>query len=148
MLAAPLILLGAFAVVLRVYVAAHTASGAEMAPSDLHTAETMMHVTFPPSARVVAWHLDASGMDEYLRVKVEMAAEDWPAFLASTPLRDEPLDEGHHGYFGQDDGAWDPHQPAHLQAQQTMLPGGKVLNLGVDLGTPGKAVVYLVYFGT
>jgi hypothetical protein len=109
--------------------------------------EGLAHVKFPPSTRVRTWHTER-GIDEYLEIKFEMAAGDWPEFLSSSPLRSETLDEMHRTEVGADHDAWDPNKPAHLRAGQVGLPEGKVLNLGFDDSRHDVVVVYLVYFGT
>jgi hypothetical protein len=76
-------------------------STAKAVPSvdDMRQVEEETHLKFPASARVLMW--DAEGrMDSYLRLKVEMAAKDWPAFIAASPFRDQPLAEEARGGSG------------------------------------------------
>jgi hypothetical protein len=74
---------------------------------EMHEIERETYLTFPPSTRVLMW--DAGrGIDAYLEMKFEIAASDWPGFLASSPFRDHPLQEGAWADLPPDHGAWDP----------------------------------------
>jgi hypothetical protein len=104
-------------------------------------------LTIPPSARLLYSHRE-SGMDDRVTLKVEMKAADWPAFLAGTPVRADGFRPGTRGFLGQDDGAWNPHKASQLRTAQAVLPGQRMLNIGVDDSQPEVVIVYIVNHGT
>src|SRR5258708_30698118 len=56
---------------------------------ELREVERETHLTFPASMRILFW--DAKrGKDPYFQIKFEMAAADWPSFIAGSPFRDQP----------------------------------------------------------
>ncbi|HEV3189749.1 MAG TPA: hypothetical protein VGY54_04585 [Polyangiaceae bacterium] len=124
-------------------------STAKAVPSvdDMRQIEEETHLKFPASARVLMW--DPGGrMDSYLRLKVEMAAADWPAFIAASPFRAQPLAKEARASLGLDDGAWGPGTVADLLKGQVWLPNARSLNLGADLSRPDVVVVYVRWFET
>ena len=114
---------------------------------EMREIERDTHLAFPASTRVIMW--DAGrGIDAYLQMKFEIAASDWPGFLASSPFRDHPLREGGWADLLPDHGAWDPDKVAHLVKGDVQLPNVRSLNLGADMSWPNVVVVYLFWFAT
>ena len=112
--------------------------------AELREAEQETHLTFPASKRILFW--DAwRGNGPYLRMKLEMAAADWPAFVAASPFRDQPLQKDASAYLGADHGVWSPYQVAHLVQGRVWQPAIFDLSLGADLSRPDVVVVYLVW---
>ena len=105
-------------------------------------------VTFPPSTRLLGVQREEGGMDSAVFLKVEMAAAEFPAFLASTPLDPGALRNGTRGFLGSDQGFWDPHRAARIRTGQAILAGNRALNVGVDDSNPNVAVVYIVLHDT
>lgn len=105
------------------------------------------HLTFPANHRILYWE-SGRGIDGYMRLKVEMPAAAWPAFIAASPFRDEPLQEGDWGELGTDEGPWDPGKVTHLRNGQVQLPNARYLNLGADMSRPDVVVVYVYWYET
>jgi hypothetical protein len=122
----------------------HADDGASSVPTvdDLREAEHETHLTFPANKRILLWKTTRAE-NPRLRMKFEMAAEDWPAFVAASPFRDRPLREEGGANLGADYGAWDPYEVPHLIEGEVRLPA--ILNLGADMSRPGVVVVYLVW---
>jgi hypothetical protein len=114
---------------------------------DLRRVEQETHLKFPASHRVLFWET-GRGIDAYFMMKFEMAAQDWPAFIAASPFREQPLQEGAWSDLGPDEGAWDPGRVPHLRKGQVELPNVRSLNLGADVSRPDVVVVYLFWFET
>jgi hypothetical protein len=110
---------------------------------------TLMHVTFPASTKVLMWHVD-HGMDSALQLVCEMAAADWPAFLASSPFRDGPPRAHGGGQFGPEQATWAGGNGAiaHLPSAALLSPEHMGLNLGVDTSRPEIVTVYLSCYET
>jgi hypothetical protein len=106
-----------------------------------------LNVSLPPSARVIGVERE-EGMDDRIGVKLEIPQDDWPRFIASTPIDADAFDPGARGMLGQDHGFWDPHQAPGLRTAQAPLPGARYLNIGVSAPTNGFVVVYIVNHGT
>jgi|HubBroStandDraft_1064217.scaffolds.fasta_scaffold01167_6 hypothetical protein len=112
---------------------------------DMRRVEEATHLKFPARAHVLMW---AAGgrMDAYVRMKLDMPAVDWQAFIAASPFRDQPLREDAPASLGADRGEWVPGQVAHLLRGQIWLPGNESLNLGADMSRPEVVVVYIRWF--
>jgi hypothetical protein len=115
--------------------------------SDLREIERQTHLTFPASSRILIWDAER-GIDAYLEMKFEMAAADWPTFIASSPFRDQPLREGGFADLGTDHGGWTPSKEPHLLRGEFRLPDVRYLSLGADVSRPDVVVVYLVWYET
>ncbi len=102
---------------------------------------------FSPATRLLLVDRQ-SGIDDLLRVKVEMPSSDWPSFLASSPVKPEAFRAGARGMLGSDKGDWDPHAAKQLRTGQAIVHNNRALNLGVDDGRAGAVVVYIVSHGT
>jgi hypothetical protein len=127
----------------------HQESTAPQAPTaeEMRQIEQETHLKFPPSHRVLMW--EAGGrQDAYVRMKLEIATTDWPAFIAASPFRDQPLREDARGFLGTDQGDWDPGHVAHLLKGQVELPDARFLNVGADTSRPSVVVLYLFWFET
>jgi hypothetical protein len=107
-----------------------------------------LKLAFPPGTRLVGVLRD-SGMDDSIRVKVEMRSPDFPGFLSSTPIHAESLSPGAGGRLGPDHGFWDPHRARGLRSAQATLEGEeyRVLNIGVGEAGPDVVAVYIVNHG-
>jgi hypothetical protein len=117
-------------------------------PPSIASLNAELPVHIPASARLLGVHRE-SGMDDMTEVKLEMSAADLPAFLASSPLADVPLDAWRrHGALGPDHDFWDPDAIAGLRSAQASYPDARSFNLGVYEREPGVVVVYLCDFGT
>jgi hypothetical protein len=90
---------------------------------------------FPTAARLIGVHREW-GIDDLIAAKVEMPVSEWPTFLAKTPIERDRFSPGEQGLLGPDDGFWDPHQAKVLRTAQTLLPGGRTLNIGYDDTAP------------
>jgi hypothetical protein len=104
-------------------------------------------LAFPASTKLIGVHRE-SGMDDLIAVKVEIAAADWPGFLARTPIDPKLFSPGERGLLGPDDGFWDPHKAKNLRTAEAPLPNARVLNLGYDDSGGNVVVVYLINHGT
>jgi hypothetical protein len=107
-----------------------------------------LKLRFPPSARLVGVDRSPGGMDDAVRVKLEVAAAELPSLLAQTQIDAESFEPGTGGLFGPDQDFWDPHQSVALRSGQARREGGRVLNVGIDDRRAGSAVVYIVEHGT
>lgn len=133
-----------------VYVGLHWQGSDDMrerAPDSLESAGREVGVKFPPAARLVGVHRER-GLDDLVAVKVEMAASEWPAFLAGTPVDPKSFRAGERGLLGPDEGFWDPHKARNLRTAEVSLPDARALNIGFDDSRPGIVVVYVVNHGT
>jgi hypothetical protein len=118
-------------------------------PSDtLPALASELGIVFPPSTRLIGVQRDQGGMDSAVFLKVEMAAAEFPAFLASTPLDASAMRNGTRGFLGSDQGFWDPHRASRIRTGQAILAGNRALNVGVDDSKPHVAVVYIVHHDT
>jgi len=104
-------------------------------------------VKFPVAARLIGSARE-SGMDDRLCFKVELPASDLPAFLASSPVAADAFEPGEGGLLGPDHGFWDPSHSQRLRTGQTILPGQRALNIGIDDGRPDVVAIYVVNHGT
>lgn len=106
-----------------------------------------LSLTFPEGTKLRSVR-EESGMDSAVFAKLEFDAQQWDEFLADSPFADEPFTDEKRYLLGPDNGWWDPKKPKLLPTAQAQLPGGKVLNLGVDRGDQVRIVVYLVWHET
>jgi hypothetical protein len=104
-------------------------------------------VKFPASARLVGSARE-NGMDDRFCFKVELPASELPAFLASSPVVADAFEPGEGGLLGPDPGFWDPGRSQRLRTGQTILPGQRALNIGIDDGRPDVVAIYVVNHGT
>ena len=116
-------------------------------PDTLASLATELGVSFPPSTHLIGVRR-MNGMDDWLGLKVEMSGADWPAFLASTPVKEEGFAPGGRDRLGSDKGFWDPRQHHDLRTAQAGSAGGtRAFKLGIaGMGAP-KAVVFIVDHG-
>jgi hypothetical protein len=109
--------------------------------------EAKLGVEFPASAKALGLET-MSGMDDAVRIKVEMSRTDYPAFLESTSIPQEEIDESRRFHLGPDNDWWDPSRPSSLPTGQVILENSSVLNVGADLSDSEKAVVYIFWHQT
>jgi hypothetical protein len=104
-------------------------------------------MAFPASTKLLGVHRER-GADDLVALKVEMAAADWPGFLARTPIDATLFRPGERGLLGPDDGFWDPHKAKNLRTAEAALPNARVLNIGYDDSRGNVVVVFVVNHGT
>lgn len=107
-----------------------------------------LNLTFPPSARVLGVHRSPGGMDDAVRIKLEIAKDDLAAFLAQTQVDLQSFRPGTRGMLGADRDSWDPHQAKGLRTAQVQRAGARSLNVGVDDSGERLAILYIVEHGT
>lgn len=122
-------------------------------PSDSQPVETLaalsteLRLQFPPSTRLIGVRR-SHGMDDIVRVKLEMASGELPWLVAQTQIDPGAFYPGTRGLLGSDKDFWNPHQAPALRTGQAKRPDARALNLGIDDSRPDVAVVYLVEHGT
>ena len=102
---------------------------------------------FPPSTRVLGV-LRSNGMDDAVRVKLEIAASEFPSFLERTQIDRAALRPGTRGMLGPDKDFWDPHQSKALRTGQVARPNARSLNLGFDDSRGDSVIAYVMEHGT
>lgn len=107
-----------------------------------------LKLMFPQSAHLIGVHRSPGGMDDAVRIKLEMAKEDLPVFLAQTQVDVQSFRPGTRGMLGADRDFWDPHRAKGLRTGQVQRPGARALNVGVDDSGDRVAVLYIVEHGT
>jgi hypothetical protein len=142
---------GAVAMVCGLLACHHDSPRPPPTPEEMKEIATLAHVTFPASTKVLMWQVD-HGMDSALDIVFEMAASDWPAFLASSPFRDAPPVISKHGgaSFGPALETWAGGKDAmaRLPSAALLSPEHVGLNLGIDTSHPEIVTVYLSCFET
>ena len=108
---------------------------------------TELGLQFPPSTHLVGVRR-ASGMDDIVRVKLELQLDELPSLVEQTRIHPDDFHPGTRGMLGPDRDFWDPHQRPAIRTGQTKRPGARALNLGIDDSGPDRAIVYLVEHGT
>lgn len=109
---------------------------------------TELNLVFPPSARLIGVRRSPGGMDDAVRIKLEMAKDDLAAFLAQTHVDVQSFRPGTRGMLGADRDFWDPHQAKGLRTAQLQRAGARALNVGVDDSGERVTVLYIVEHGT
>lgn len=102
---------------------------------------------FPPSTRVLGV-LRSNGMDDAIRVKLEIGAREFPSFLEQTQIDRAALRPGTRGMLGPDRDFWDPHQSQALRTGQVARPNARSLNLGFDDSRGDVVIAYVMEHGT
>ena len=116
------------------------------APESLSQLSQQLGLAFPPSTRLVGV-LRSNGMDDAVRVKLEIAGGALASFLDGTGIDRAALRPGTRGMLGPDKDFWDPHQSKALRTGQVARPNARSLSLGFDdSGDP--VIVYLMEHGT
>jgi len=116
----------------------------DAAGESLDSLSKELELSFPSSARLVG--SERLNGNDTVRLKVEMSAEDLPAFLAHAPVESEAFASGSGGYLGRDHGFWDPQIAQKLRTGQTFVHA-RALSIGVAEGQGGVAVLYIVNQG-
>lgn len=119
----------------------------DKAPESLSQLSQELGVELPPSTRVLGV-LRSNGMDDAIRVKLEIAASELPGFLDRTSIDRAALRPGTRGMLGPDRDFWDPHQSPALRTGQVSRPSARSLNLGFDDSRGERVIVYLMEHGT
>jgi hypothetical protein len=117
------------------------------APESLSQLSQELGLQFPPSTRVLGV-LRSNGMDDAVRVKLEIAASEFPSFLERTQIDRAALRPGTRGMLGPDKDFWDPHQSQSLRTGQVTRPNARSLNLGFDDSRGDSVIAYLMEHGT
>jgi hypothetical protein len=117
------------------------------APESLSQLSQELGLQFPPSTRVLGV-LRSNGMDDAVRVKLEVAASEFPSFFERTQINGAGLRPGTRGMLGPDKDFWDPHQSQSLRTGQVARPNGRFLNLGFDDSRGDSVIAYLMEHGT
>jgi hypothetical protein len=107
-----------------------------------------LNLMFPQSARIIGVHRSPGGMDDAVRIKLEIAKDDLAAFLAQTQVDVQSFRPGTRGMLGADRDFWDPHRTKGLRTAQLQRAGARALNVGVDDNGERVAVLYIVEHGT
>ena len=116
------------------------------APESLSQLSQQLGLAFPPSTRLVGV-LRSNGMDDAVRVKLEIAGGELASFLDGTRIDRAALRPGTRGMLGPDKDFWDPHQSKALRTGQVARPNARSLNLGFDdSGDP--VIIYMMEHGT
>jgi hypothetical protein len=108
---------------------------------------TELNIQFPHSTRLIGVRR-SYGMDDIVRIKLELAPEDLDSLIAQTQIDPASFAPGTGGLLGSDKDFWDPHRAPALRTAQAKRPDARALNLGIDDSRPAVAVVYLVEHGT
>jgi hypothetical protein len=117
-------------------------------PATIASLNAELPVHIPKGSRLIGVHRE-NGLDDLIQVKLEMSAADLPSFLASSPLAERPLDTwDRRVILGPDHEFWDPESVPTLRTAETIYPGARGFQIGVDQRTPGVVVVYLIDHGT
>lgn len=117
----------------------------EVTAEQLAECAQRMQVVFPGGTQAVGLRRDSDPV-QAIYLKVRMSADDWRAFLRSTPLSEYELTEEQRIVFLPDKDWWDPSKPALLPTAQMRLADGTVLNIGKAEGASGEVVVYLLWY--
>jgi hypothetical protein len=117
------------------------------APESLSKLSQELGLEFPPSTRVLGV-LRSNGMDDAVRVKLEIAASEFPSFLERTQIDRAALRPGTRGMLGPDKDFWDPHQSQSLRTGQVARPNARSLNLGFDESRGDTVIAYVMEHGT
>jgi hypothetical protein len=104
-----------------------------------------LKLTFPPSTRLVGVDRE-QGMDDRIRVKVEMNSADVEAFLAQTSIAPSSFRSGARGRLGLDSDFWDPSKASKLRTSSG-LREHRVLNIGIDETRPDVTALFIVDHG-
>jgi hypothetical protein len=121
--------------------------GAAPPVESLASLGTELSIQFPPSTRLIGVRR-SHGMDDIVRIKLELAPEDLDSLIAQTQIDPRSFAPGTGGLLGSDKDFWDPHSAPALRTAQAKRPDARALNLGIDDSRPAVAVVYLVEHGT
>jgi hypothetical protein len=117
------------------------------APESLSQLSQELGLEFPPSTRVLGV-LRSNGMDDAVRVKLEIAASEFPSFLEHTQIDRAALRPGSRGMLGPDKDFWDPHRSQSLRTGQVARPNARSLNLGFDDSRGDWVIAYVMEHGT
>lgn len=104
---------------------------------------TEVGLEFPPDTKILGMRDDQSGLDGAVFAKLQLEAGQWDALLSASPFVNEPFEDTKRYLLGPEDGWWDPKTPSLLPTASLNLPGGKVLNLGVDQSDSDVTTLYV-----
>jgi len=108
----------------------------------------LLNMSFPASTRPIkVLYIDCR--EDAMWLKLEIAREDIPALIAASPFAGEELSDTRKSIredFGLD--WWDPDSVKTFQSGETVIPYLDRLNILIDTGIEGKAIVYLEWLQT
>jgi hypothetical protein len=104
-----------------------------------------LKLTFPASTRLVGVDRE-QGMDDRVRVKVEMSPTDVDSFMAQTSIESSSFRPGARGRLGMDSGFWDPSKATRLRTA-SVLREHRVLNIGIDETRTDVTALFIVDHG-
>lgn len=114
----------------------------EIPPARLAECAKKMRVTFPASTRTLG--LRDFGREEFLGLKLEMAAADWPEFVATSPVPAENFAEGALELAGDPAPWWQADQTGRVEVGEVFLDGESVF-VASEPGSADPKIVYLVW---
>jgi hypothetical protein len=104
-----------------------------------------LSMELPAGTRII--HVEThSGLDDAIFAKLRIPAGRAVEFVQS--LRVTEFQTGAADLFGRDRGPWDPHQAKGLRVVDVPLASTRGLVVGVDDGSTGALIVYVLNHGT
>lgn len=119
----------------------------ERSESPLEVLQKTLPYPLPEDAEVLFFQ-EERGIDPLVLCKLRVARDQWETCRAQWPVDDEAFSNDNRYLLFENEGDWDPQDPATLPTAQLQLDGGFVVNLGVDQSAPDVTVLYLVRHGT
>jgi hypothetical protein len=117
----------------------------EQMSHNLDALSAKLGVSLPGDARIIGVASE-EGMDDMLRVKLEMPTPSLTRFLADSKV--PHFDDSSADILGPDEGFWDPHKATRLRIGDIQLAGARFLTLAIDDSRQGIATVYVMNHGT
>ncbi len=130
-----------------------TTSTQDVTPEQMLIGGRLMRVSFPPSCRPLGF-LHESWLDEYVALKIEIDASEYPTFIASSPFSGIALDRERLWINSVSSDWWDPDQLepyGNVPGQSAFRSGaasvgpGEYLKIVVDQRDERKYIIYLEY---
>ncbi|MHC4659221.1 MAG: hypothetical protein ACYS83_08605 [Planctomycetota bacterium] len=127
-------------------------SRAAKAQQKLAQLGTIMHVSFPPSTRLLNYDHTQGWLDDSIILKVEIARDDLEFFLNNSPFAGKTLKTKQQnpipaiGTTGPR--WWKVKSVENWQSGSVALPQAEWLKILLDLDKPDKVVIYLDWFET
>jgi hypothetical protein len=104
-----------------------------------------LSIELPAGTQIV--HVETeSGLDDAIFAKLRIPAARADEFVQS--LRVTEFQTGAADLFGQDRGPWDPHRAKGLRVGDVPLASTRGLVVGIDDGSTGALMVYVMNHGT
>jgi hypothetical protein len=108
-----------------------------------------MHLTFPPSTRLLGFHKVTGGPDDYIFLKIVLPRADLAPLLKKSPFEGIGMRDDWR-YMIPQRGLqwWDVEAPTRFQSQQVTLPGPCGLRILINQDHKEVVIVYLEWFET